>query len=283
MINHIRINAPYVFFVRKNAADLYKAFVIVPTYGNVSIGAVTTLDLNGTHQIEIPIQLPSDALQTSVVKRHCMAFEGIRVPNMPGNGNTRNKPELTVIVHVPVGYNDAQNTDDPAPNAKRMTTVCFDDAFVVDDIAPENVAFNSPYMYLSNPAGLNSDELEWFSGRCIVPVKTGSSLGSHSCTPAISAVRVNTGAAQQSIVQELEVYTPLNLPADAGLSYIDEALMECNTGEYRDSQIIQGDFCVKVTTVYIDGSGNVVASKNPPTTGSLPNQSSDTKPTSFYD
>ncbi len=281
MINHIRINAPYVFLVRKNTEDLYKAFVIVPTYGNISIGAVTTLNLNGTHQIEIPIQLPVGALQTSVIKRHCMAFDGIQMPNMPPH--THSKPELTVIVQVPLGYDDNQNTNDPAPNAKRVTTVCFEDAFVANDNMPGDIALNSPYLYLSNPAALNSNKLEWFSGRCIVPVKTGSSLGAHACIPAVNAVRVNAGPAQQSIVQELEIRTPLHLPADAGVSYIDEALIDCNKGEYRDTEIIQGDFSVKVTTVYVNESGNVVASKEPPTTGSLPNQSSDTKPTSFYD
>ncbi len=201
----------------------------------------------------------------------------MEVINVPANAP---EFEISVLVKGAAASAVIQDLSDPSPDSERITTVKANDAHLMTSIPLGDVAYNCPYLYLTNPFyATDGEQPDVYAGRCIVPVYEGSVLYAAGAECQYGTNPRNLGVTTfDSLTQSIVIIEPAN-PGE--LSYLQEDAIGCNGLLYRDTGKREGVYNVIVKTLAVNN--NVIATKNPPTTGSLPNQSSDTKPNNFYD
>jgi hypothetical protein len=275
MISTLRLNTPYVFLARQEARDLtpemYKIFIIVAAYKHVTI-TLSKQEFNGSVEITVQLATADNSDQKITKRQHFV--EEITVPaNAPDF-------EVSVLVKGTAGFKRIQDLSDPSPDTDRITTVKAADAHLMASIPAGDVAYNCPHLYLTNPFyATDGEQPDVYAGRCIVPVYEDSVLYAADSECQYGTNPQKLGATTyDSLTQTIAILEPAILK---GLSYIPEDAIGCNGLLYRDTGTREGNFKVIVKTLAVNN--NVIATKNPPTTGSLPNQSSDTKPNSFFD
>jgi hypothetical protein len=239
---YVRMNAPYAYLANKNVDSKYQLFICVPCYDNINPATPTPQLYNGT--VQVTFHLTGHATDSGNPNYKFYSFEVV-VPT----GTSPSVAEINIKVvkdsnyYAPAGDTDAFDHE---------ITLLFADADAqMPDLYADPKAFNSPYLYLTNPTamdgGLN------YTGRCLVNMKESSLKTQGKSTTG--------GVCSQTI--------ELNAVTGAAETMLNPSLLDVNSGTYADSSSKNGNMNA---TVRKGGST---------TTGKLKNKSSDTNPTIF--
>ena len=279
--DYVKMYAPYVFLA-KGATEIseYDIFVCVPHKSGQRVVhtplPAEKMYSNGKTFLEFRIEGKGvgKAGNDRFFKRISLDPDKIAQSNGYTFDDTRFCVEVTT--------KRQQNAATPMQTIQVFYRDTYDDA-----LPAEQIAFDSPYLYLINPNEGTGNQIYEYAPYCLVPLKDfgqGESLKQNYVEDE------TTGECQQEIV--LSLLSPeepaVGSAADvAGVEATDvdnyrEILLrdiEVNSQVYKDMQKTQGWFEVTVSYPAVDA----VRAPVPKRKGRLTNASSDPNPTSFID